>query len=121
MIQLKDGKNKILLNRDDQAGLRLDTTFTHRQGKCITTDNMPSLTTRTDFVNPYQSVIQATSYLFMESVTTERSCPGVVKPHFTFPKNPTQHFIDLNMLEEKLPDHLKNIVDRMYSRGWCYR
>ena len=84
MIQLKDGKNKILLNQDDQAGFRLDTTFTHRQGKCITTDNMPSLTTRTDFGNPYQSVIQTTSYLFMESVTTERSCAGV-KPHFTFP------------------------------------
>ena len=44
----------------------------------------------------------------MVSETTERSCAGVVKPHFTFPKNPTQHFIDLNMLEEKLPDHLKN-------------
>ena len=34
-IQLKDGRNKLLLNRDDQAGFRLDTTFTHRQGKCF--------------------------------------------------------------------------------------
>ena len=59
-------------------------------------------------MSPYQSVIQTTSYLFMESETTERSCTGVVKPHFTFPKNPTQHFIDINMLEEKLLNYLKN-------------
>lgn len=106
-IQLKDGRNKVLLNRDDQAGFRLDTTFTHRQGKCITIDNIPSLTTRTDFVNSYPSLLQTTSYLFMESETTEKACIGVVKPHFTFPKNPTQHYADLEMLESKLPSHLE--------------
>ena len=107
-IQLKDGLDKVLLNRDDQAGFRLDTTFTHRQGKCITTENTPALTTRTDFVNSYSSLLQTTSYLFMASDTTEKACVGVVKPHFTFQKNPTQHFIDLEMLESKLPGHLGN-------------
>ena len=107
-IEFKDGRNKVLLNRDDQAGFRLDTTFTHRQGKCITLENTPSLTTRTDFVNQYQSVIQTTSYYFMQSENTAKACVGVVKPHFTFPKNPTQHHIDLEMLENKIPSHLKN-------------
>ena len=107
-LQLKDGRDKVLLNRDDQAGFRLDTTFTHRQGKCITMENAPALTTRTDFVNSYSSLLQTTSYLFMESDTTEKACVGLVKPHFMFQKNPTQHFIDLEMLESKLPSHLGN-------------
>ena len=107
-IQLKDGRNKILPNRDDQAGFRMDTTFTHRQGKCITLESTPSVTTRTDFMNQYQSIIQTTSYLFMESDNTPKACVGVVKPHFTFPKNPTQHHIDLEMLEDKVPSHLEN-------------
>ena len=104
-IQLKDGRNKLLLNRDDQAGFRLDTTFTHRQGKCLTLENAPSLTTRTDFMNPYSSLLQTTSYLFMKSDTTEKACAGVVKPHFNFPKNATQHIIDLEMLESRMPNY----------------
>ncbi|CAB4016500.1 Hypothetical predicted protein [Paramuricea clavata] len=105
-IQLKDGKDKVLLNRDDQAGFRLDTTFTHNQGKCITLESQPSLTTRTDFVNKYPSLLQTTSYLFLDSETTEKACVGIVKPHFTYDKTPTQHYIDLNMLETKLPNYL---------------
>ena len=105
-IQLKDGKDKVLLNRDDQAGFRLDTTFTHKQGKCITLESQPSLTTRTDFVNKYPSLLQTTSYLFLDSETTEKACVGIVKPHFTYDKTPTQHYIDLNMLETKLPNYL---------------
>ena len=104
-IQLKDGREKVLLNRDDQAGFWLDTTFTHRHGKCITEESMPALTTRTDFVNSYSSLLQTTSYLFMETDTTEKMCVAVVKPHFNFPKSPTQHYIDLEMLDEKLPVH----------------
>lgn len=102
---MKDGRDKVLLNRDDQAGFRLDTTFTHRHGKCITEDSMPALTTRTDFVNSYSSLLQTTSYLFMETDTTWKMCVAVVKPHFNFPNSPTQHYIDLEMLEEKLPVH----------------
>ena len=33
---------------------------------------------------------------------------GVIKPHFTFPKYPAQHHIDLEMLENKIASHLKN-------------
>ena len=33
---------------------------------------------------------------------------GVAKPHFMFQKNPTQHFIDLEMLKRELPGHLGN-------------
>ena len=90
---------------DDQAGFRLDTTFTHRQGKCLTLENAPSLTTRTDFMNPYSSLLQTTSYLFMKSDTTEKACAGVVKPHFNFPKNATQLIIDLEMLESRMPNY----------------
>lgn len=107
-IQLKDGRKTVLLNRDDQAGFRLDTTFTHRQGKCITLENSPSLTTRTDFMNSYSSLLQTTSYLFMETDTTQKACIGVVKPHFIYPKTPTQHLIDLEMLEDKVSSHLEN-------------
>ncbi|CAB4010628.1 Hypothetical predicted protein [Paramuricea clavata] len=105
-IQLKDGKDKVLLNRDDQAGFRLDITFTHKQGKCIILESQPSLTTRTDFVNKYPSLLQTTSYLFLDSETTEKACVGIVKPHFTYDKTPTQYYIDLNMLETKLPNYL---------------
>ena len=119
-IQLKDGQNKVLLNRDDQAGFRLDTTFTHREGKCITIDNIPSLTTRADVVNSYPSLLQTTSYLYMESETTEKACIGVVKPHFTFPQNPTQHYADLETLESKLPSHLKK-ARRVHTSRWCWR
>ena len=98
---LKDGLDKVLLDQDDQAGFRLDTTFFHWQGKYITMENTPALTMRIDFVNSYSSLLQTTSSLFMASDTTEKACVGVVKPHFTFQKNPTQHFIDLEMLESK--------------------
>ena len=82
-IQLKEGSNKVLLNRDDQSGFRLDTTYDHKHSKTITLTNRPALTTRTDFVNDYPSVIQTTSYLFMETDTSKQACVGVVKPHFT--------------------------------------
>ena len=85
-IQLKEGINKVLLNRDDQSGFRLDTTYDHKHSKTITLTNRPALTTRTDFVNDYPSVIQTTSYLFMETDTSKQACVGVVKLHFTYPK-----------------------------------
>ena len=98
-LQLKDGQDKVILNRDDQAGFRLDTTSTHKIGKSIGLQNEPTLTTRTDFVNNYKSVLQTTSYLFMETETTPTGCIGVVKAHFNYPKCPPQHMADLEMLE----------------------
>lgn len=99
ILQLKDGSNKMVLNRDDQAGFRLDTTYDHKHSKTITATHKPALTTRTDFVNAYPSVLQTTSYLFMETETTKRACVGVVKAHYVFPKNATQHAADLDMLQ----------------------
>ena len=97
-IQLKDGKDKVVLNRDDAAGFRLDTTYTHKQHKILAEADKPELTTRTDYVNKYASVLQATSYLFMGTENTAESCVGVVKPQKVFPKNPAQHAADFEML-----------------------
>ena len=66
-IQLQDGRNKNVLNWDDQAGFRLDTTFTHKQRKCLSTTSRPTLTIHIDFVNQYSSILQTTSYLLMET------------------------------------------------------
>ena len=41
IIQLKDGKNKILLNRDDQVGFGLDTTFTPAKGNVLLSKTCP--------------------------------------------------------------------------------
>ena len=102
-IQLKEGSNKVLLNRDDQSGFRLDTTYDHKHSKTVTLTNRSALTTRPDFVNDYHSVIQTTSYLFMETDTSKQACVGVVKPHFTYPKNAAQHAADLEFLQNS-PD-----------------
>ena len=97
-VQLSTGENRVIINRDDQAGFRLDTTFTHNQRKSVSLESQPTLTTRTDFVNTYPSIIQTSSYLFMETETTPPTCVAVVKPHFVFNKNPAQHAADLHML-----------------------
>jgi hypothetical protein len=69
-IQLKDGEDKVILNRDDAAGFKLDTTYTHKQHKILAEASNPELTTRTDYVNKYASVLQTTSYLFMGTENT---------------------------------------------------
>ena len=50
-LQLKEGRDKVILNRDDAAGFRLDSTFTHKQHKILAEAGNPELTTRTDFLN----------------------------------------------------------------------
>jgi len=99
MIQLKDGRDKCIVNRDDAAGFRLDTTFTHKQHPALSAT--PEITTRTNYVNKYSSILQTTSYLFPETETTAQSAAGVVKPHVVFPKNPAQHATDILYLEQK--------------------
>ena len=54
-IQLRDGQNKMVLNRDDQSGFRLDTTYTHKLHKATALTDKPETTTRTDYVNKYAS------------------------------------------------------------------
>lgn len=78
-IQFKDGLDKTVLNRDDAAGFRLDSTFTHKQHKVLAEVGKPELTTYTDFVNKYSSKLQTTSYMFLGSNTTPEVCAGVVK------------------------------------------
>ena len=65
-VQLLYGADEVVIKGDDQAGFRLDTTFTHCHKKSVALHQQPILTTCTDFVNPYTSIIQTTSYLFME-------------------------------------------------------
>lgn len=59
----KDGQHILLLNRDDQAGFRLDSTYTHKSAPSLNVGN-PSLTTHTDFLNKHPTQLQTTSYKF---------------------------------------------------------
>ena len=70
------------------SGYRLDTLATHN--KHATPVVAETLTTRTDYVNKYASILQTTSYNFAGSNTTGEMCAGIVKPAELFPKNPTQ-------------------------------
>ncbi|CAB3979644.1 Hypothetical predicted protein [Paramuricea clavata] len=97
-LQLKDGQDKVLLNRDDASGFRLDSTFTHKQHKVLSEAGNPELITRTDFLNKYAATLQTTSYMFLETETTPETCIGVVKAHTMHKKNPGQHAGDLEML-----------------------
>ena len=97
-IQYMDGSNMIIINRDDASGYRLDTSTTHASPAV---QNKDVLTTHTDYVNRHPSILQTTSYNFTGTKTTKEKCAGVVKAAKVFPKNPTQHFADLQMLTEK--------------------
>ena len=97
-LQLKNGTEQLVLNRDDAAGFRLSTTFTHKQHKGVQLLDSHDLTSRTDYMNKYTSVLQTTSYLFPSTSSTPPTCIGVVKPRVIFEKNPSQHMADLNML-----------------------
>ena len=89
----------MFLNRDDAAGFRMDTLSTHHQYSTPVVRGKETLTTFTDYVNRYPSVIQTTSYNF--TATTPELCAGVVKAQPLFSKSPAQHMADLNMLQEK--------------------
>ena len=51
----KDGRKTLVLNRDDAAGFRLDSTFTHKQHASLSTVDEPEQTTRSDYLNKYTS------------------------------------------------------------------
>ena len=93
-IQLTDGKSVINVNRDDAAGFRLDTLATNRQYSAPAVRGSDVLTTHTDYVNRYRSVLQTTSYNFTGTATTLEYCAGVVKAQPLFPKSPAQHAAD---------------------------
>ena len=74
----KDGTHILLLNRDDQAGFRLDSTFTHKNTPSLNVAGQ-TITTHTDFVNKHTSQLQTTCYNFTKTSTTSEVCGGVVK------------------------------------------
>ena len=78
-LQYMDGSNIVNINRDDASGFRLDTLTTHRLHKSPVVHNQPILTTHTDYVNSYPSLLQTTSYNFTKTKTTGEICAGVVK------------------------------------------
>lgn len=72
-----DGKHMLLLNRDDQAGFRLDSTLTHNNTPSLNVSS-PTLTTHTDFLNKHQTQLQTTSYNFTKTATTSEVYIGAV-------------------------------------------
>ena len=49
-----DRQHTMFLKHDDQAGFRLDSTFTHKSIRSLNKDG-PTLTTHTDFLNKHQT------------------------------------------------------------------
>lgn len=100
-IQYKSGENIKNVGRDDQAGFRLDTMATHKLHATLSVKGSEHTTIRTDYVNKYASTLQTTSYNFPSTETTGEVFAGVVKAPFLYWKNATQHFSDLQMIENQ--------------------
>lgn len=102
ILQFKDGTDKLILNRDDQAGFRLDSTYTHKNHKSVCIEGDPEITTHCDYVSKHGGQIQTSSYLFMKTDNTGQVSVGLVKaPGILHDKTPTQHLSDLYSLKEK--------------------
>lgn len=99
-IQYRDGRNTLNINRDDASGFRLDTLSTHKQYQSLSVRGNEVVTTHTDYVNKYKSVLQTTSYNFTATSTTGEMCAGIVKAQGLYPKNPAQHSADFKMLSD---------------------
>lgn len=105
-LQLQNASKKLVLNRDDQAGFRLDTTYTHSQHRVLSVQQ--EVTTRTDFMNKYSSILQTSTYLLMDTDTSNERAAGIVKDHVSFNKHPSQHASDLKFL--KTTDEFKDYL-----------
>ena len=90
----------IFLNRDDGAGFRLDSTFTHKNAPSLNA-NGSTITKHTDFVTKHQSQLQTTCYNFTRTSTTTEMCAGVLKASMVHQKDPSQHVADIDMLQQK--------------------
>lgn len=86
MLQYSDGRNILSLNQDDQADFRLQTLATHSKHAALCTSQI--LTTKTDYVNPYNSMFQTTSYTFTGTSNTGEKSAGVLKVVPLHAKNP---------------------------------
>ena len=102
LLQYTDGRHITNVNRDDASGFRLDTMATHRLHRTPMVQGHQALTTYTDYVNRYPSLLHTTSYNFSATQTTAEVCAGIVKPSGIFPKNPAQHAADFSFLEKQL-------------------
>lgn len=71
-LQYKDGSNAFILNRDNVAGFRIDTLATSKQYTTPTGCGQDVLTTHTDYVNKYLSVLQTTLYDFSKTHNKQR-------------------------------------------------
>ena len=100
-LQYTDGADMVNINRDDATGFRLDTLTTCKQYSTPAIQGSEVLSTRTDYVNKYPSVLQTTSYNFSRTATTGELCAGVVKAPKVHEKNPAQHMADLCKLENQ--------------------
>ena len=99
MNQLQnDGKHALLLNRDDQAGFRLDSTYTHKNQPVLSVK--PTATTHTDLTNKYAAQFQVTSYNFSKTATSDENCVGVVKATGLHEKSPSEHAAELQLVEQ---------------------
>ena len=92
----------------------MDTLPTHHQFTTTIVKGKETLTTHTDYVNRYPSVLQTTSYNFTGSGTTDELCAGVVKAQPLHSKCPAQHIADIRMLQEK--QELKNVFSDSQSK-----
>ena len=98
-MQYVHGRNIMNLNRDDTSGFRSDTLSTHHLHRTPVVRGKEIVTTYTDYVNSYPSLLQTTSYNFTGTKTTSEICAGVVKGAGVFEKNAAQHAADLSMLQ----------------------
>lgn len=122
ILQYTDGCDILNINRDDQAGFRLDTMTTHHQYTTPVVRRKETMTTHTDYVNRYPSVIQTTCYNFSVTKTSTELCAGVTKAQPIFQKCPVQHAADINMLSkrEELRKHLSIIKLELRSESIAY-
>ena len=102
VLHLRDGNDILNINRDDQAGFRLDTLATHNKRATLSITEEVPLTTKSDYANKYPSTLQTTSYNFLGTGATAEICAGIVKAVSLHSKNPAQHFNDLNEIETYL-------------------
>ena len=112
----------VFLNRDDKAGFRLDSTFTHKSTPSLNT-NGSTITTHTDFVNKHQSQLQTTCYNITWTSTTTELCAGVGKALMVHQKNPSQHAADIDMLQKACfyKDNRDLNDNRMCESGRSFR
>jgi len=85
LLQYKDGRHILNINRDDPAGFRLVTMAMHRLHKTPVVKGKDVLTTYTDYLNRYPSTLQTTSYNFSGTHTTQEVCVGIVQASGLFP------------------------------------